>query len=151
MRLLVLGSCALFLCLPAWCQKDLQDDLLSLAHIAPAAAQKQIALHLTALSEKTHEPSRPSVETFARDLVSALRLRKIEYAQARQLASDIDAVLKSAGTSTLGFLDRVRDFESVLHSIGASAGTLGAELEVIGRQVRGPDDTPVMPARFPHR
>lgn len=143
MKLLVLLPCALFLSLPAWCQKDLQADLTSLVHTPQAVAERQVALHLRALSERTHEPSRPAVETFARDLVRTLRSRTVTAAQAAQLAALIDSVFKSAGTSTLGFHEHVQSFQAATGS-----SMLSAELETIGKQVRGPEDTPVMPAGY---
>lgn len=143
MKLLVLLPCALFLSLPAWCQKDLRADLTSLARTPQAVAERQVALHLMALSERTHEPSRPAVETFARDLVRTLRSRPVTGAQAAQFVSQIDAVFKSAGTSTVGFHEHVQSFQAM-----AGSGKLAAELETIGKEVRGPEDTPVMPARY---
>ena len=143
MKLLVLVPCALFLSLPAFCQKDLRADLTSLARTPQAVAERQVALHLMALSERTHEPSRPTLETFARDLVRTLRSRPVTDIQAAQLVSLIDSVFKSAGTSTVGFLEHVRNFHAATGS-----GKLAAELETIGKQVRGPEDTPVMPAQY---
>lgn len=142
MKLPVLLPCALFLSLPAWCQKELQADLASLAHTPQAVAERQVALHLMALSEPTHEPSRPTLETFARDLARTLRSRPVSGAQAAQLVSLIDSVFKSAGTSTIGFYEHVRKFQEE-----AGSSKLAAELAAIGKQVRGPEDTPVMPAQ----
>lgn len=143
MKLLVLVPCALFLGLPAWCQKDLQADLTSLTRTPQTVAERQVALHLKALSERTHEPSRPTLETFARDLVGTLRSHPVTDAQAAQLVALIDSVFKSAGTSTVGFHEHVQKFEEA-----AGSGKLAAELEAIGKEVRGPEDTPVMPARY---
>jgi hypothetical protein len=68
------------------------------------------------------------------------------------LVDEIDAVFKSAGTSTSGFLDHIANFETCLTTIGADKGSahkLAMWLETIGKQVRGPDDTPVkVPRRF---
>lgn len=147
MRPLVLFSCVLFLCLPGFGQAELKADLMS------HAADAQVATHLMALSEKTHEPSQTAVSVFARDFDGLLRLRQVREPFASRLVAEIDAVLKSAGTSTAGFYDHVARFETILEEMGVSrlnADRVGAELEKIGRQVRGPEDTPVKfePARF---
>ncbi len=142
MRLLVLGSCAMFLCLPGYGQKELKADLLSL----PQTTNTQVVPHLMALAEKTHEPGRPEVQIFAGDLVLFLGHAKLHDAEASQLVAEIDAVFKSAGTSTVGFLDHIVNFKTVLNTIGlppGDAAKLGRELETIGRHVRGPDDNPV--------
>jgi hypothetical protein len=148
MRLLVLGSCALFLGLPGYAQNDLKSDLLSVPH----ASTTQVAAHLKALSEKTHEPSNFAVDVFARDLAHALGLKSLSDAEVTPLVTEIKAVFKSAGTSTVGFLDHVANFKAALHTIGVAPvdiAKLGGELETIGKQVRGPEDTPVelAPAR----
>jgi hypothetical protein len=151
MKLLVLCSCALFLCLPANGQKALlKADLLSLSR----ASESQVSAHIMLLSEKTHEPTGSAVEQFARDLIVASRLATVRSSgpaslpelQADALAAEIDSVLKSAGTSTVGFHDHVARFETIMLTIGSpqqAAHKLATELEAIGKQVRGPEDTPV--------
>jgi hypothetical protein len=144
MRLLVLFSCALFLCAPAFCQKELKADLLS-----PQRSAEAITTHLMLLVEKTHEPASDRVSTFARDLVSTLGKRPLADPSLSQLVTDIASVIRSAGTSTLGFHDHVADFALVLKTLGvqpAAVRNLAGQLEAIGRQVRGPEDTPVRPA-----
>jgi hypothetical protein len=62
------------------------------------------------------------------------------------VVAEIDSVFKSAGTSTLGFRNHIGRFEKIMITVGTSRSTahqLAAELEIIGRQVRGPEDTPV--------
>lgn len=147
MRLLVLLMCVLFLCLPGFGQAELKADLMS------HAPYMQVATRLTALSEKTHEPDRVAVSTFARDLSIALSHAQMREPLVSELVREIDAVFKSAGTSTAGFYEHVTRFKTALESMGlpkGSADRLGADLEKIGREVRGPEDTPLKfePARF---
>jgi hypothetical protein len=140
MRLLLVGSCALFLGVTGFAQDDLKSDLLS------HAPMTQVAPHLMALSEKTHEPSRLEVDVFARDLVAALSKKSLRSVDARELAGEIDAVFKSAGTSTVGFLEHIGNFKVTLAGVGVprpEVDRLAQELEKIGREVRGPEDTPV--------
>lgn len=149
MRLLVLGSCALFLCLPGYCQKELKADLVSAQRNADS-----LTAHLLQLTEETHEPARGALGMFARDLVHALGSRTVDPAAASRAAAEIAGVMKSAGTSTADFLDRVANFEAALVAMGAdrmSARRLAQQLEIIGKQVRGPEDTPVHPAPFRFR
>jgi hypothetical protein len=149
MRLLLLCSCVLSLCMPAECQNGLlKADLLSLSR----ASESQVTVHIMLLSEKTHEPARSAVEQFARDLISS-RLATVRSSgpaplqapQADAIVAEIDSVLKSAGTSTLGFHDHLGQFEKVMLAVGTPLSTahkLAGQLEIIGRQVRGPEDTP---------
>ncbi|SPF38012.1 exported hypothetical protein [Candidatus Sulfopaludibacter sp. SbA4] len=150
MRVLLLCSCLLSLCMPANCQKGLlKADLLSLSR----TSEGQVAAHIMVLAEKTHEPARSAVEQFARDLIWS-RLATVRSSspaalqepQADSMVAEIDSVLKSAGTSTLGFHDHVGQFEKIMLTVGTPQSTahkLAAELEIIGRQVRGPEDTPI--------
>jgi hypothetical protein len=147
MRLLVLASCALLLSLPGYGQKDLKADLLTLSK----ATNSQVVGHLMALAEKTHEPSRPAVDVFARDLIQFLGHANLRDAEASQLANEVDAVFKSAGTSTAGYLDHIGNFRAVLLTMGVSPVKLCTELETIGKQVRGPEDAPVRPVRVMRR
>jgi hypothetical protein len=126
----------------------LKADLLSLT----ASSENQIAAHMMLMAEKTHEPSRAVVEQFARDLVRS-RLSPFHPAnpvpipetRVDALVAEIDSIFKSAGTSTVGFHEHVEKFERVMINIGTTQSTahkLAATLETIGRQVRGPEDTP---------
>lgn len=161
MRLLLLCSCALSLCLPANGQKELlKADLLSLS----STSESQVSAHIMLLAEKTHEPSRPDVVQFARDLIVWSRSATVRPSspasslylgagraglperQANALVAEIDSVLKSAGTSTVGFRDHVTRFETIMLAVGSpkpTAHKLAAQLEAIGKQVRGPEDFPV--------
>lgn len=142
MRLLVPATCALFLGLPGYAQNDLKSDLLSVPH----ASTTQVAAHLKALSEKTHEPSNFAIDVFSRDLAHVLGLKNLSDAEVTSLVTEINAVFKSAGTSTVGFLDHVAKFKTALGTLGVlpvDIAKLGGELETIGKQVRGPEDTPV--------
>ena len=79
-------------------------------------------------------------------LVRSLGPASLQEPQADAIVAEIDAVLKSAGTSTIGFHDHVGQFEKIMLAVGTPQSTshkLAGELEIIGRQVRGPEDTPV--------
>ena len=61
------------------------------------------------------------------------------------MVAEIENIFKSAGTSTVGFHDHVEKFERIMINIGTTQSTvhkLAATLETIGKQVRGPEDTP---------
>ena len=140
MRLPVLGLCVLFLSLCVRAQPELKADLVAHAPIG------QIKGHLKALSEQTHEPSNLTLDFFASGLSRALSGRSLTGAKAAALVTEIDAVFKSAGTSTVGFLDHVAKFKADLVSLGVpamDAERTAKELEKLGREVRGPEDTPV--------
>jgi len=148
MRLPVLVACALFLSLPVFGQRDLKADLLS------HAGNTQVVADLITLSEKTHEPSVSAIITFVGDLNKILGHRSLSDADAAPLVREIDAILKSAGTSTVGFHEHIAGFRAALMSAGASAldaDKAAGDLEKIGRQVRGPEDTPIEPGPLRRR
>lgn len=157
MRSVVLCLYALFLCMPANCQTELlKADLLSPSR----SSGSQAADHIMLLAEKTHEPQRSEVEWFASDLIASLAtIRSLSPAilpksQADAIVAEIDSVLKSAGTSTVGFRDHIVHFETIMFTAGTprwTARRLASQLELIGRQVRGPEDTPVRPRAIPQR
>jgi hypothetical protein len=135
---------------PAICQKELlKADLLS----ASGVSESQVSEHIMLLAEATHEPPRLAVERFATDLIWSLLAagRSLSSAtlpkwQVDAMVAEIDSVLKSAGTSTVGFHDHVARFEAIMLRVGAPpspAHKLAAQLEAIGKQVRGPEDSPV--------
>ena len=147
-RLLVQFSCVLFLCLPACAQAGLKADLIS------HADSTKIAADLKALSEKTHEPTGLAVAVFAQDLAGVMRQPKVVDSHVPRLAAEIDAVFKSAGTSTAGFFDHIQNFKTILIEMGvpkSQADKPSRDLEIIGRQVRGPEDTPATPPAAPRR
>jgi hypothetical protein len=127
----------------------LRADLLSLS----SNSESQVVTHLMLMAEKTHEPLRPAVGQFARDLIRSrlapvrgLNPEPFPERQVDAVVAEIDNVFKSAGTSTVGFHDHVGQFEKIMITIGTPQSTahqLAGELEIIGRQVRGPEDTPV--------
>ena len=140
MKPLLTGLCAFFVCLPGSGQQSLQADLKS------HASAPQITDHMMALSEKTHEPARHMVAALARDLAAALGHSTLDDAAAAGLAAHIAAVFRSAGTSTAGFLEHIQGFKTALTTAGvpaAAANRAGDDLLAIGKQVRGPEDTPV--------
>jgi hypothetical protein len=150
MKSLALFLAPVFLCLPAIAQPvtELTGDLRALSQKSGPAPEltRQIAAHITALQEKTHEPSAVSVQQFAADLARFLEGKPATGEQAQKLAAHIDKVLKSAGTSTMDFNATVSDFEVTLKAIGVTglyAHAAANRLENIGKQVRGPDDSPV--------
>jgi hypothetical protein len=68
----------------------------------------------------------------------------------KQLTTDIQKVLHSAGISTASFLEIVDDARTALIGLGVSAGeaqNLADLLRNIGEQVRGPEDIPNLPLR----
>jgi len=148
MRLLVQFSCVLFLCLPAFAQAELKADLFA------RAASTKIVADLRVLSEKTHEPTDLALAFFAQDLAGLMRQPKVVDSHVPRLVGEIDAVFKSAGTSTAGFFDHIQNFKTILIEMGVPRGLVdkpARDLETIGRQVRGPEDTPARPVSTPRR
>lgn len=144
MRVLAVGVGLSFASVLAYGQRELKADLMSHASVP------QVASHLRQLAEKTHEPSETAVNSLAKDLRQALANRGVHDPDVSRLVMEIEAIFKSAGTSTSGFLQHLEDFQRGLISMGvqpAVAERTSKSLEAIGRQVRGPEDTPLIPLR----
>lgn len=143
------GFVALSLCL--WGQsggQGLKGDLESLRTGAAAtpALTHQLGAHLLLLAEKTHEPSSSTIGRFADSLVGAVAGHALSREDVGRLALDIQQTLQSAGKSTAGFEETIQDFEKRLMRAGVPAvrsHLAASNLERIGREVRGPEDTPV--------
>jgi len=135
-------------------QKDLQKELTSKlsasqhAHRDATQRSDELMNAIMALAEAGHRPSRTSVATLARELTEALSGRKFPTAAANQLANSIIGVLHSAGTATAEFRQSISRFEKTLSGIGVSATatqTIARRLTEVGKEVRGPEDTPLRP------
>ena len=152
---------ALFLAIPlcVWAQADLQalkNDLQALrtanTPTSKTALAKQVGSHIMLLAEKTHEPKWTTLQQLANGMVYALAGRAVEREDLDAMAGAIQRVMQSAGTSTIGFVETVEDFEKRLAKAGVAASRahdVASALERVGKEVQGPEDTPVM--KFPGR
>ena len=134
--------------------QGLKDDLQALRKGAPATPDlaRQMGTHMLLMAEKSDEPSAATLRQFCETLAGSLSGRVMGPSEIEGLATDIRQTLESAGTSTIAFQDTIRDFEWRLRrvSVAAARAHLAASLlERVGREVRGPEDTPVM--KFPRR
>jgi hypothetical protein len=132
--------------------KKLTSSLLALkdGSLPHASHGERITNDLMALSEKPHRPSQSTVGTLAHGLAGALSGRHLPEPQLSELAREILAVLHSAGVGTATFRRSISRAESGLSSLGVSAPTakkVAAELEAVGKEVRGPEDLPAKQQR----
>lgn len=98
-----------------------------------------------ALAEAVHPPSLATVARFAGGLVSTLSDKRLTEPQLSNLARGIVSVLRSAGVANSEFRQAVARTHNALGSLGVSATAakrLSADLEAIGKDVRGPEDLP---------
>jgi hypothetical protein len=115
---------------------------------ATPAMMRQVSGHISLLAEKTHEPKAPTLQQFTNNLVYALAGHPLTPEESGGLCADIEHVMQSAGTSTRIFSDTVEDFEKRLTAAGVPATRahdVASDLERVGKEVRGPEDTPVKP------
>ena len=155
MRAMILFIAALAIVAPGRSQSTstpqaLRADLLLLRQKSNVNShlKQQIGEHILALSEKTHEPSSVSLHLFVNALADALAGNRLPDPDADALARDIYRVMQSAGTSTIGFHEVIQGFRARLLALGAKPAAAGA-LERIGREVRGPDDSPAQSPFLP--
>ncbi len=114
-------------------------------NLSHAVQRDRLANDIMALSEQPHRPSRSATVRLADGLVGALSGKQLTGLQLSELASGIVAVLHSAGVGTLKFKQSLFQVENALSSAGVNtpaARRVVAELEVVGKQVRGPEDLP---------
>ena len=110
-----------------------------------AVQRDRIANDIMALSEQPHRPSRSAAARLADGLVGTLSGKQLTDLQLSELATGIVAVLHSAGGGTSKFKQSLFQVENALSSAGVNtpaARRVVAELEVVGKQVRGPEDLP---------
>jgi hypothetical protein len=111
----------------------------------------RIVGNMMALSEENHPPSSATVVMLAHGLVRALSGRPVPRPQASVIATDILAVLHSAGVGTFKFQKALSRFENSLRTIGVAATeakNLSSHLAAMGKEVRGPEGMPVERWRF---
>jgi hypothetical protein len=128
--------------------EKLKGDLQSL-HSAGSVTPtftRQLGTHILLMAEKTHEPAAPTLRQFCENLVNALSGRVLKKEEIDGLVADIQHTMQSAGTSTIEFMEKVQDFQTRLTKAGVSepfAQLVAANLKQIGREVQGPEDTPL--------
>jgi hypothetical protein len=155
MKAAVLSFLALSLCLAAQsvdggdaaATQGLKSDLQSLRTSGAQAEtmSRQVGMHMLLLAEKTHEPKAPTLQRFSESLVGALAGHAVMQEDIDRLAGDIAQTMQSAGTSTIGFEETVKDFEKRLMRAGVQAiraHLVASNLERVGREVRGPEGFP---------
>jgi hypothetical protein len=125
----------------------LKSDLLSLRAAAPDTRplKRQVGMDILSLAEKTHEPALSTLQAFTDSLVDALAGQALSAEDVDQLAGEIERTLQSAGTSTIGFQETVRDFEKQLIRVGVKSPRshmVATSLERLGKEVRGPEGFP---------
>jgi hypothetical protein len=127
---------------------DLSGVMSVLKSNQERAFRKAVADDIMALAESAHQPPRTLVEEFANALTSELVPRGWPVRRlVRQLTTDIQKVLESAGTSTADFHANIDDAQTALIALGVSTSAaqgLARLLRNIGEQVRGPADMPLL-------
>ena len=110
--------------------------------------RQQFVDDIIALAEKGHQPSRPTVTKFVDELTAGLLSSDLSINALSQVTTSIVEVLHSAGTGTLKFRTSVNDAQQALISLGVRASqatSIAVRLTDLGKEVRGPDDLPVLP------
>jgi hypothetical protein len=81
----------------------------------------------------------------AKELTTALKGRPLSTDGVAQLTTAILQVLCSAGVSTARYRDSLTEAGKALTSLGVRSSTarkISESLENVGKEVRGPEDTP---------
>jgi hypothetical protein len=108
-----------------------------------AVLTEELTEDILALAEVNHEPSRGSVGSLANELVNALYHRTILPNQVEDVNRSILEILRPTG-STAQSATRLRQ---VLLFAGAERpDVVTKRFIVVAEEVRGPDDSPVLPS-----
>lgn len=126
--------------------QNMQATLLELkdARASKSALSNRLTNQIMAQAKRDQTPSRPTVQRFSSDLVSALAGKDITTIRAAVLQKAIADVLRGNGSTFLP-ASNLRD---TLASCGVEEPTAQAIVKrfiEIGQQVRGPDDMKVLP------
>jgi hypothetical protein len=125
----------------------LEADLLALNGAPTAAMNQQLANDILSLAETNAQPSRRVVLDFTDELTRALAGRKLAADMISQLSIGILDVLHSDGVPTSKYRASLDRAHKALLAMGVAepvAQRVVNRLMVLGQQVRGPEDLPVV-------
>jgi len=144
--------CCFFLVAAGLCAQStakLDSDLTALGN--PGASRNAVAQQVTedilALAEKDSVPSRQTVLDFADELTKALAGKTLTTEKTKAVTAPILEVLQSAGAASFRFhaaIDHLRDSLIALNATAAQAKITAGRLLILGQEVRGPEDIPVL-------
>jgi hypothetical protein len=126
--------------------ENIQATLLELkdAGASKSALSNRLANQMMARAKHNQTPSRPTVQRFSSDLVSALAGKDITTIRAAVLEKAIADVLRGNGSTFLP-ASNLRDALAGCGVDEPTAQSIVKRFIEIGQQVRGPDDMKVMP------
>ena len=112
--------------------------------------EAELAKAIMNSAEPAHLPARGFVQALARDLGETLSGRNLPRNAVDRIATGINAVLCSAGVATPDFKQMISGVEKTLSNAGvhtAAVQGIAARLTAVGKDVRGPQDSPLLPWR----
>ncbi len=107
---------------------------------------EQLADNMMALTEEDRQPRRQTIAVFADQLVTALVGRELAGARATTLQQSIVDVLRGE-RANLASASALRETLTAVGVDTVRVQSLTTRFLAIGREVRGPDDAPVLPWR----
>lgn len=124
-----------------------EADLLKVRTAGSPSAEvaRQTLVGLSSVPEKDHAPTQSSLKAFAFNLVENLSKAGGPTRPMKRLATNLCAVLRSAGVSSSEVNAALSTVQEELRLMGisqAETAKLVEQLRGIGREVRGPEDIP---------
>ena len=98
-------------------------------------------------AEEYHKPMRATVLRFSEELANGLTSKDLAPRQVSRVSTSIVEVLESAGVGTYRFKASVQHVREALVAMGVADGqarSVAEHLRMIGKEVRGPEDMPVL-------
>ena len=111
------------------------------------AVSQRLADAILSAADRDHRPTRATVLRFAEELTNGLSSRELPVKIVSQMSTSVVEVLGSAGVGTYRFKESVGRARQALITLGVADSTarnIAERLRMIGKEVRGPEDAPVM-------
>lgn len=126
----------------------LSTNLLLLTDsVAGMETNRKLADQMLSIADPYHKPTYESLLGLARELSSAFGGRQLAKSEIVNLSGAIVAVLYSAGVGTVELRDSLGRAEKALLLLGVDKSKIRkviTGLTAIGREVRGPEDLPLV-------
>ena len=123
------------------------ECLLATTGPSDPSLQQRFSRVILAAAEPQHRPSAVATDRFAGRVIASLRGKQLKADQAERLQAVIIDVLHSAGVATRRYRDVISDFKTLLSTTANfpsdTVSRLASDLDLIGREVRGPEDLPL--------
>lgn len=148
-----MAACFVFLAVTATAQNspavsELTSTLMTLrdVHASRDSVNKRFVAGVMATVKKPTRPFQSEVEDFTSEFTAAIVGRRFAASDLTPMTSAVVEVMHSDGVGTTVFRASLERFQKGLVALGVGGSrsqSITSRLEALGKEVRGPEDTPV--------